>query len=244
MNAITKKEFLALLKNALIGLSPQEISESINFYNEMISDRMEDGLSEEEAVAEIGSVSKIAAQIKAEKSSHVIEKPAAPKTKKRSATSLTLIILGSPIWISLLAALFAVIVSVFVTVLSVGAALIITAIVLAIVTVVLSWTLWIVISALEISLLAVAVSGLVCFVPYALTDRLIHGTFILGASLVCSGLSVLAFPLCRKTLPLLISFTKKFSVESMRVAKNSFTLIGSSIKNATVSIISTLRKGY
>ncbi len=245
MNGMTKKEFLSLLKNALFGLPEQDVRESINFYNEMISDRMEEGFSEQEAVERIGSVSKIAAQIKSEKSPQIEEEALTPsKTKKRySATELTLIILGSPLWISLIAALFAVIISVFAAVSTIGIALVATAITLAIVTVALAWTLWIVFCAIDVSLLAVAVSGLLCFIPYAITDRLLHGTFILGAALVCSGLSALAFPLCKKTLPSLIAFTKNFTLLTFRVTKKAFTLMGSSIKNATLSIISAFRKG-
>ena len=54
---MTKLQFLLALHDKLTGLPRDEVEERLNFYSEMIEDRMEDGLSEEEAVAAIGSVS-------------------------------------------------------------------------------------------------------------------------------------------------------------------------------------------
>ena len=53
---MTKQEFLLNLRKGLLGLPPQDIEERLAFYNEMIEDRIEDGLSEEEAVAEMGRI--------------------------------------------------------------------------------------------------------------------------------------------------------------------------------------------
>ena len=60
---MTKLQFLLSLHNKLSGLPQNEIEERLNFYSEMIEDRIEDGLSEEEAVSEIGTVDEIAEQI-------------------------------------------------------------------------------------------------------------------------------------------------------------------------------------
>ena len=54
-----KQEFLAQLRDALCGLPQRDIDERLTFYSEMIDDRMEEGLSEEEAVAAVGSVDEI-----------------------------------------------------------------------------------------------------------------------------------------------------------------------------------------
>ena len=43
-----KQTFLDMLKKRLSGLPKQEIAERLTFYNEMIDDRMEEGMSEEE----------------------------------------------------------------------------------------------------------------------------------------------------------------------------------------------------
>ena len=48
---MNKIEFMQKLKDGLAGLSPKDREEQLNFYSEMIDDRIEEGLSEEEAVA-------------------------------------------------------------------------------------------------------------------------------------------------------------------------------------------------
>jgi uncharacterized membrane protein len=63
---LTKYEFLEKLQTKLRDLPESEVGERINFYSEMIDDRMEEGLSEEEAVAAVGTVEGIAFQISEE----------------------------------------------------------------------------------------------------------------------------------------------------------------------------------
>ena len=60
---MSKTDFLIKLREMLLGLPQEEISDRLMFYGEMIDDRIEEGLAEEEAVAEVGSVDEIAAQI-------------------------------------------------------------------------------------------------------------------------------------------------------------------------------------
>lgn len=57
-----KQEFLSALKSGLSGLPRQDVEDRLNFYSEIIDDRMEEGLSEEEAVSAVGSVDEIVAQ--------------------------------------------------------------------------------------------------------------------------------------------------------------------------------------
>ena len=60
---MTKNEFLIALIQGLSRLPKAEVEERVAFYGEMIADRMEDGLSEEEAVASLGSVQEVINQI-------------------------------------------------------------------------------------------------------------------------------------------------------------------------------------
>ena len=46
-----KEEFLTALRAGLTGLLPEGVEKLVEFCSEMIDDRMEDGLTEEEAVA-------------------------------------------------------------------------------------------------------------------------------------------------------------------------------------------------
>ena len=63
---MNKNEFLLKLKKGLRGLPQADIDERLTFYSEMIDDRMEEGLTETEAVEAIGSVNDVTAQILAE----------------------------------------------------------------------------------------------------------------------------------------------------------------------------------
>ena len=59
---MSKQYFLTELHKGLSGLSRDEIKERLTFYSEMILYRMEEGLSEEDAISEIGSVDEIVTQ--------------------------------------------------------------------------------------------------------------------------------------------------------------------------------------
>ena len=118
-----KMEFIAKLRSNLIGLPYEDARERINFYSEMIADRMEDGLTEEDAVAVVGSVDKIAAEIKNE---FLSGKNVISSTKKKKHNKIwtgVLIALGSPLWLSLLIAALAVTLSLYAVLWSVIAAL-------------------------------------------------------------------------------------------------------------------------
>lgn len=60
---MTKDAFLKRLNDILLGLKEDEREKTQEYYAEMIADRMEDGMSEEDAVAALGAPEAIAAQI-------------------------------------------------------------------------------------------------------------------------------------------------------------------------------------
>lgn len=61
---MNKAQFCALLGNKLKPyLSPKEMYKTLNFFEEMIDDRIDEGLSEEEAVSQLGDINIIVDQI-------------------------------------------------------------------------------------------------------------------------------------------------------------------------------------
>lgn len=164
-----KQEFLSALKRKLSGLPRQDICERINFYSEMIDDRIEEGLNEEQAVSEMGSADNIAAQITSEVLKNNKEKV---KTKRRpTATETVLLVLGSPVWLSLVIAAFAVVLSLVAVLWSV----------------ILS--LWAVFAALAVSSPVGIILGLV----YTVSGNGVAGVALCGTALVCAGLAVFLF---------------------------------------------------
>lgn len=73
-----KEEFLTALRAGLTGLSPEGVEKLVEFCSEMIDDRMENGLTEEEAVAAAGPLDELIQQAKTEllpvKTAHFTEK--------------------------------------------------------------------------------------------------------------------------------------------------------------------------
>lgn len=96
-----KNTFLTNLQKRLKGLPEEDVRRTLEYYREMIEDRMEEGLTEEEAVADMGSLEEIA-------------EPLLPKTAKRKmkAWEIVLLILGFPVWFPLLVAAAAVVISI------------------------------------------------------------------------------------------------------------------------------------
>ena len=186
---MTKQEFLASLREGLRGLPPADIEERIAFYDEMIDDRMEEGLTEEEALAELGSVESVIAQITAETPLVKLVKEKVRSERKRSGKGLTtvLLVLGAPIWVSLLIAAFAVALS-------------------------LAAAAWSVVISLYAAALSLAVGGIafVAFsVVYILRGNIPGAAFAVGAGLAAVGLGLLLFPACNTLAKGLVKGMKK-----------------------------------
>lgn len=101
-----KAEFLAQLRNRLGQLPPQDVEKTLEYYSEMIDDYIESGYSPEAAVAKMGNVNDVAAQILAGARTPVYEAQVAQKQKKRSGLVIVLLILGFPLWFPLLITAF------------------------------------------------------------------------------------------------------------------------------------------
>ena len=108
-----EQEFLVQLRKGLSGLPQEDIEERLMFYSEMIDDRMEEGITEEDAVAAVGTVDEIVKQVVAETPLAKITKERIKPKRRLRAGEIVLLILGSPIWLSLLIAALAVILSLY-----------------------------------------------------------------------------------------------------------------------------------
>lgn len=116
-----REEFTEALKLALKDLPEQEIQSSLAYFNEMIDDRIDEGMTEEEAVADLGRVDEIAAKLLAENQTLVERVKDKLMPKRRLAIwEIILLILGFPIWGSLLLAAVAILFSMLVAVASIG----------------------------------------------------------------------------------------------------------------------------
>ena len=112
---MTKVNFILELNERLDGLPRFEVEEHISFYVEMIEDRIEDGMTEEEAVAAAGSIDDIAEQIIADIPLYKIAKEKIKPKRKLKAVEIVLIAVGSPVWVPLLIAAVAVVFSLYIS---------------------------------------------------------------------------------------------------------------------------------
>jgi uncharacterized membrane protein len=110
MEMMNKSEFLMELEKNLRRLKSQERNKFLNYYDEMIEDYKENGYKEEDAVNKIGNPQSIAAEIIENKNTIIIKIPSINNKKINSL----LLILGFPLWGSLLLSAILLIISVYV----------------------------------------------------------------------------------------------------------------------------------
>lgn len=182
-----KQEFLLQLKKGLSGLPQNDIEERLAFYNEMIEDRVEEGLSEEEAVCAVGSVSDIVAQAIAEIPLTKLAKERIKPKRRLKVWEIVLLALGSPIWLSLGIAAIAVLFSIEVVMWAAIVSL---------------WTIF-------ASLVVCALGGVALCVMLAIGGNIVSAIAVLAAGVFCAGLSVFAFCGCRIVTESAVLGTKK-----------------------------------
>ena len=112
---MNKAEFTQQLTNSLAGLSQYDISRSVDYYTEMIDDRVEDGMSEEDAVAALGSIDEIRSKILEEVPITKIVKEKMTPKRSFGAGEIVLLVLGSPVWLPLLLAGIIVILAIYIS---------------------------------------------------------------------------------------------------------------------------------
>ena len=166
-----KFDFITQLRAKLWSIPEADRQRSVDYYTEMIEDRMEEGLSEEEAVAAVGDLEEIVKTILSE--TPPIE-PARAVKQKRKLTwwEITLLVLGSPVWAALLIAAVAVVFSVWVS-------------------------LWSVVISLYATAVALGASAIGCILGSFFMVNNSAGTMLTawGAALLCAGLAILLFML-------------------------------------------------
>lgn len=97
---MNRQDFLTRLAAALASLTDGEVHKILVYYDEIISDRMEDGMTEQEAVESFGSVSALAQRILAE--TPLAQRVAAKAQTKNKGVLILLLAVTAPVWLPLL----------------------------------------------------------------------------------------------------------------------------------------------
>jgi uncharacterized membrane protein len=171
---MNKDQFLLALYDALHGLPIEEVERSIAYYREMIDERVEDGMSEEEAVASLGSVEDIAEQVASDIPITTLVREKVTGGRKMPAWEIVLLVIGFPLWFSLGIAALSVLFAVYITI----------------------WSLVLVLFVLPVAFVAAAVAS-VAAIFFTIGSGLAQVLLMVGGALVCAGLAA-AFALLAK----------------------------------------------
>lgn len=186
-----KEEFLRLLKKELSFLPKDEVKDCLAFYNEMIDNRIEEGMSEEDAIKDIGSIEEIVKQIVYEK--HINK----DKIKRRlKVGEIVLLAVGSPIWLSLLIAFFAIIFSLYISL----------------------WAIVISLWSIFVSFIVGSFIELILFFIYLFKGRIVSSLVWLGLCLVCFSLGIFFYYICKEITKWSVKLTKYcFSINKNKI---------------------------
>lgn len=201
MKRMSKQEFLAELEAGLSGLPQDDIEERINFYSEMIDDRMEEGNTEKDAVSGIGNVDEVVSQILMDYPlSRIMKERVRPK-RRLQAWEIVLLALGSPIWLALLIVLFAVVLAGYIVV----------------------WAVIVALWAVEVAVAVCSVGAIAAAVLLVSQGKALIGAAMLGAGVFCAGLSVFMFFGCKAATKGILILTGKMAlgIKSLFVGKES-----------------------
>ncbi|MBE6823769.1 MAG: DUF1700 domain-containing protein [Ruminococcaceae bacterium] len=162
-------DFICELNSRLSGLPEEDINKSVDYYSELIDDYIEDGKSEEEAVAALGSIDDIVNQIYSDIPLSKIVKAKVKPSRTLKVLEIILIVLGSPVWLSILIAVFAVVFSIYVSL----------------------WCVVISVFAVGISLFVSSVALFLASIYVLFVKDVLRFVALLGAAFMCAGLGLL-----------------------------------------------------
>ncbi len=162
---------------------------------------MEEGMSEEAAVAGVGNIDEVKTQIVADiRFSKLIKEKVKPK-RTLHVWEVILIVLGFPVWFPLLVAAGAIILSLYIVV----------------------WALIISLWAIEISLWASVLGGIAAAIVYFTMGNILPALMMIGTDFLIAGLSIFIFFGCVEASKGILKLTKKAGIafKSMFIRKEN-----------------------
>lgn len=183
-----KLEFINELGAQLQSMPQEEIRPLLDYYMEIVADRVEDGMTEEEAVASLGPIPELAEKILAEQPQpepKPIPAPTLesvpPKKHRWSGSAIALAIVLSPLWLAVLCVLIGV-----------------------------EITVWVTLGALVVSagsmILAGIAGSILSLIPMFNPVSGFARIFVCGCCLLCAGIGALLLPLSIWLIRLLARF--------------------------------------
>ena len=172
---MNKQEFLDSLKARLCGLPIQDIEDQLNFYSEIIDDKIDAGLSEDEAVSDFPDIDELVSQIVADIPLTRLAKEKIKPKRRQKTWERVLLWVGSPIWLSLAVAVFAVIIALYAA----------------------FWSVVVSFWATLFSVFCVSLAAIAFGIGAAIFGNAVLSLALIGAGIACIGLSILFIFMCR-----------------------------------------------
>lgn len=183
---MNKKVFLDKLRKNLKNFDSQEQEKFINYYEEMVEDYKENGYTEEEAILKIGDPNDIARDILKEQDMIILNIP----STSSKVLNLILLILGFPLWGSLLLCFILLILSAYIII----------------------WCIPVITGSLSIGLFATAIVGIIGS-PFVIIKTFCTGIVQFGLGVSSIGFAVLFFMLTIYIGRYFIKITKSFTTK-------------------------------
>jgi uncharacterized membrane protein len=194
---MNKAEFLKELSFYLQKMNDTEKNKFIIYYDEMISDYVENGAAEEEAIRKIGTPLKIAEELLDDYDSVKLN---LPSTGSR-ALNIILMTIGFPLWGSVLLAVVLMVLSIYV----------------------LIWCLPVVTGAGCVGFFASAIVGIIG-TPFVMAKNVSLGIMQMGTSLISIGITVLLGTATIDLSKKFINLTKKLNVKLLALFKKKVVI--------------------
>lgn len=172
-----KLEFIKELRSRLKGYPKDVVDNAVNYYSECIDDAVEDGRSEEEAVAALGNMDEIVRNTLKDVPLSKLVKNKCKPNHRLNAFEVIILIIGFPLWFPLLMAACSIFFAFYVVI----------------------WSLFIAFAATAFGLVAGGLVSLIAAFP-AFGVGIGYGVMTLGAALLCIGIGLLLVA----CLPLLV----------------------------------------
>ena len=170
-----KQEFIEALEDRLSGLPQAELDKHLDDYSRIIIEQVSEGVSETDAVAELGSVETCARQILSEVPLWKILKERIVNMRRPQTWQIVLLAVSAVIWLPLLLVSLAVVLCIYAV----------------------AWIAILVAWALQLAMGGCALAGMVLGVMDAVRGVVFRGIVLIAAGVFCVGLSLFVFIGCR-----------------------------------------------
>lgn len=188
---MTRLKFNEILRKRLNGIPKDDIDKTLEYYNEILSDKIDDGMSEEEAIKSLGTIDEIVKITLSEISFPKLIKEKLGLNKKLKTWQIILLASTFYIWIPVSITLFAVALALYISL----------------------WSGVIAVGAVGVASIACAPVVLIFGLIDIFTGNIASGVLFIGFSLLFVGVSILLGILTKQFALLMVKVCKKLIIK-------------------------------